>query len=162
MSTELQTPTPVKFPRDLSARLIRGELVLADLFGLDRRALYEIASIGYDLLNSGKLTEAKQVYEGLVAADPYDSVFHCHLGATLHQLGQLDEAFKQYDAALRLNWANVDALVGRGEIYLLRGELLQGFSDLKSAVTLDEAGARPASARARQLLVALQRDVTKK
>lgn len=158
MIIEPQTPevASARFPPDLAARLIRGEVTLAQVFGLDHDALYEIAGIGYELLNSGKLHEAKQIYAGLAAADPYDSVFHCHLGAAHHRLGELDAAFEQYDAALRLNFANCDALAGRGEIYLSRGELVKALADLKRAVTIDQDGSRPSSARARALLLALQ------
>jgi tetratricopeptide (TPR) repeat protein len=145
-----------KFPSDLPASLLRGEILLADVFGLDQAALYEIANIGFSFLNSGKLTEAKQIYEGLVAADPYDSVFHCHLGAAHHRLGELDQAFEQYDAAIQLNHANGDALVGRGEIHLVRGELVQGVSDLKSGVMLDREGVRASTARARKLMQAIE------
>ena len=163
-AAQLQNPTTTtpKFPRDLSERLLRGELTLADVFGLDQQALYEIAAIGYDFLISGKLTEAKRVYEGLVAADPYDSVFHCHLAATHHKLGDLEDAFRHYERSLELNRANGDALVGRGEIHLMRGELLQGLSDLKCAVTLDTDLKRSSSVRAQQLLLALKRQVEEK
>ncbi|HKR13340.1 MAG TPA: tetratricopeptide repeat protein [Pyrinomonadaceae bacterium] len=136
-----------EFPEDLPARLIRGELTLARVFGLDDDALYEIAQVGYGLFNSGNLREAKQIYSGLVAADPYDSVFHCHLAAVHHSLGELDHAFRHYTEALKLNWANVDALVGLGEIQLSRGDLAAGISSLKQAIEID-----PSMQRARALL----------
>lgn len=159
MTAELQTPAAGSpaFPADLAASLMRGEVTLAQVFGLDQNTLYEIARLGFDLLNSGKTREAKQIYAGLVAADPYDSVFHCHLGAAHHRLGELNEAFAQYSAALELNFASCDALVGRGEIFLSRGEISKGLADLKSAVSFDHEGSRPSSARARALVQALQR-----
>ena len=147
------------FPKDLPAMLLRGEVTLADVFGLDGESLYEIARIGYGLLNSGNLREAKQIYSGLVAADPYDSVFHCHLGAVHHGLGELDDAFEQYSEALNFNWANVDALVGRAEIQLSRGEAAAGISALKQAVEIDPEGIHPSALRARALLLALKRAV---
>lgn len=139
--------------------LIRGEVKLADVFGLDRDSLYEIARLGYDLLSSGNLREAKEIYAGLVAADPYDSVFHCHLAAVHHQLGELDEAFQEYAKALNFNCANVDALVGIADIQLSRGKLAEGISALKHAIELDPAGTRPSTLRARSLLLALMRSV---
>lgn len=145
------------FPKDLPAMLIRGEVTLADVFGLDQESLYEIARLGYGLLNSGKLSEAKQIYSGLVAADPYDSVFHCHLAAVHHRLGELDEAFQQYSEALNFNFANVDALAGRAEIQLTRGKLAAGIADLKQAIEIDPEGARPSTLRARALMLALKR-----
>ena len=151
--------TEADFPKDLPAMLIRGEVTLGDVFGLDRDSLYEIAQLGYGLLNSGNLREAKQIYSGLVAADPYDSVFHCHLAAVHHSLGELDEAFQQYTEALNFNYANVDALVGRAEIQLSRGDLAAGISALKQAIEIDPEGIRPSTLRARALLLALKRSV---
>jgi Tfp pilus assembly protein PilF len=145
------------FPAELPAMLMRGEITLGETFGLDSEALYEIARLGYGLLNSGNLNEAKQIYSGLVAADPYDSVFHCHLAAVHHRLGELDEAFQQYTEALNFNAANVDALVGRGEIQLSRGELAVGASALKKAIKMDGEGARASTLRARALLLSIRR-----
>jgi tetratricopeptide (TPR) repeat protein len=146
-----------EFPKDLPEMLIRGEVTLADVFGLDRDSLYEIARLGYGLLSSGNLREAKQIYAGLVAAYPYDSVFHCHLAAVHHNLGELDDAFAQYTEALNFNYANVDALVGRAEIDLSRGNLTAGISGLKNAVEIDPEGLRQSTLRARALLLALKR-----
>lgn len=148
----LTETTKPEFPEDLPVRLIRGEITLARVFGLDDESLYEIARIGYGLFNSGKLREAKQIYAGLVAADPYDSVFHCHLAAVHHSLGELDDAFTHYTEALKLNRANADALVGLGEIQLSRGELAAGSSALRQAIELDRDGAKPSTQRARALL----------
>ncbi len=158
MVTPSATPSG-DFPKDLPAMLIRGEVTLGDVFGLDRDSLYEIARLGYGLLNSGNLREAKQIYLGLVAADPYDSVFHCHLAAVHHSLGELDEAFQQYNEALNFNYANVDALVGRAEIQLSRGNMTASISALKQAIEIDPEGIRPSTQRARALLLALKRAV---
>ena len=159
VARQQSSKTEADFPKDLPAMLIRGEVTLADVFGLDQDSLYEIARLGYGLLNSGNLREAKQIYSGLVAANPYDSVFHCHLGAVHHRLGELDEAFQQYTEALNFNYANVDALLGRAEIQLARGDLAAGISTLKQAIEVDPEGARPSTVRARALLLALKRAV---
>ena len=159
VATRQAVSTESDFPKDLAAKLIRGEITLGEVYGLDQDALYEIAQLGYGLLNSGNLRGAKQIYSGLVAADPYDSVFHCHLAAVHHRLGELDEAFQQYSEALNLNFANVDALVGCAEIHLSRGEVAAGISALKRAVEIDQEGTRQSAQRARALLLALKRAV---
>jgi tetratricopeptide (TPR) repeat protein len=157
VAEQLAVTPKTDFPKDLPAMLMRGEVTLAEVFGMDRDSLYEIARLGYSLLNSGNLREAKQIYLGLVAADPYDSVFHCHLGAVHHSLGELDEACQQYTEALNLNYANIDALVGRAEIQLSRGNLAAGITALKQAIEIDPEGTRPATLRGRSLLLALKR-----
>lgn len=148
--------------REIQGKLATGQITIAEAVGMSRKQLYAIAGQGYKLLNSGRLEEARQIYAGLVAADPFDSVFHCHLGACLWRLGELDRAFEEYDAALRFNIANVDALAGRGELYLLKGEVKKGIEDLRKALENDPQAARPSTARARALLLSLRQAAEQK
>ncbi|HEX8738111.1 MAG TPA: tetratricopeptide repeat protein [Pyrinomonadaceae bacterium] len=137
-------------------KLATGQMTLAEYVGLSRDQMYKIAQQAYRLMNRGKLEEARQIYSGLVTADPYDSVFHCHLGACLFRLGEHEKAFDEYDAALRFNIANVDALAGRGELYIMRGEIKKGVEDLRAALEKDPQGERPTTQRARALLLSMR------
>ena len=160
--THKQTPLGTEVSPDAAERLACGEITLAEFAGLMREKLYEIASVGYALMNSGKLEEARAIYRGLVAAAPYDSVFHCHLAAAHLRLGELDEALAHFDAALRFNRANVDALVGRGEALLNRGRFVEALKDLRAAIELDTEARRPAAVRARTMLLALREVASQK
>ncbi|HEX7314748.1 MAG TPA: tetratricopeptide repeat protein [Pyrinomonadaceae bacterium] len=140
---------------DAARRLVSGQATLAEYAGLRREQLYEIARVGYQLMNSGRLEEAREIYRGLVAADPFDSVFHCHLAAVNLRMGQTEAALVGFDAALRFNRASVDALAGRGETYFKQGRLGEAVKDLRAAVELDPGAARPSAVRARALLLAL-------
>ena len=148
--------------REVQEKLATGQITIADAVGISRKQLYAIAHRGYQLLNTGKLEEARQIYAGLVAADPFDSVFHCHLGAALWQLGDTEKAFEAFDASIRLNIANVDALASRGELYLLKGEVKKGIEDLRAALVNDPQGTHPSSIRARALLLSLRQAANKK
>ena len=143
--------------REVQEKLATGQMTIAEAVGISRPRLYAIAHRGYQLYTTGRLEEARQIYAGLVAADPFDSVFHCHLGAVLFRMGKHDEAFEEYEAAIRLNIANVDALAGRGELYLLKGEVKQGIEDLRAALEKDPKATYPSSIRARALLLSLRR-----
>jgi tetratricopeptide (TPR) repeat protein len=157
MTEQTGSKTPeVEIPVELAERLISGEITIAEFLGLSRQALYAIANVGYQMISSGKLEQAKQIYRGLVEADPYDSVFHCHLGAVHHKLGELEEARDEYSKALDFNFGSIDALSGRGEIYFSLGNLTEAFHDLKAAIELDPEGKFPASVRARAVLLALK------
>jgi tetratricopeptide (TPR) repeat protein len=137
-------------------KLATGQITLAEYVGLSRDQMYKIAQQAYQLMNRGKLEEARQIYSGLIAADPYDSVFHCHLGACLFRMGEHEKAFDEYDAALRFNIANIDALAGRGELYIMRGEVKKGVEDLRAALEKDPQGERPTTQRARALLLSMR------
>lgn len=148
--------------REIQEKLVTGEITIAEAVGISRNQLYAIANRGYKLLNQGRLEEAKQIYAGLVAADPYDSVFHCHLGAVLWKMGDIEQALEEYESAVRLNIVNVDALAGRGELYLLKGEVKKGIEDLRKALENDPKGEHPSSIRARALLLSLRQAASKK
>jgi uncharacterized protein YegP (UPF0339 family) len=57
---------------------------------------------------------------------------------------------------LRFNIANVDALAGRGELYLTKGDAKKGIADLRAALENDPEGKHPATVRARALLLSLR------
>lgn len=139
-----------------TAKLVDGQITLAEYVGLSKKELYVIAQFGYQLLSSGKLQEAYDIYQGLVSADPFDSVFHCHLGATLMRMNKFDEAFNEFDAAIQFNIHNIDALAARGEIHLMRGNLTEAVEDLKLAIELDPEAKRPSTIRARAALYQLK------
>ncbi len=137
-------------------KVATGQATIAQAVGLTKNDLYRIAEKAYQLFSQGKLDEARRIYEGLVAADPFDSVFHCHLGAVLWRSGEMDRAFEEYDAAVRYNLANIDALAGRGELLIARGEIEKGIEDLRRAVEIDPNCSRPSTQRARALLFSMR------
>lgn len=141
---------------EAAGRLAAGQSTLGQFLGLGRERLYEIAGIAYGLMNSGKLEEAQTIYRGLVAADPFDSVFRCHLGAVELRRGRAAEAAAEFTNALRFNRANADAFSGRGEANLRLGRLAEAVEDLRAAVALDPPALRPSTIRARALLGSLR------
>jgi tetratricopeptide (TPR) repeat protein len=137
-------------------KLIGGEMTISEYVGLSKQQLYDIAQKGYQLIEMGNLEEAKTIYQGLIAADPFDSVFHCQLGGIFFRQKNFEKAFKEYDAAIRFNLANVDALAGRGELYLMREKYKEGIEDLRKAVENDPHAKKQSSIRARGLLLSLR------
>jgi Tfp pilus assembly protein PilF len=154
--TPTPNPPPVKIPEELSTRLINGEINLGQFLGLSRSAQYAIAQLADNLLDSGQYDRARQIFEGLVAADPFDSVFHCHLAAAHQRLNQHEQAAASFTKALKFNSANVDALTGRGEVYLSMGKPQEAVQDLTQAVSLDPKGSRASTVRARAILLTLK------
>lgn len=144
-----------------AARLMNGQITLAEYAGLSKKELYVIAQQAYQLLQTGRLEESRTIYQGLVAADPYDSVFRCHLGSVLLRSGNQDEALKQFNFALQYNIANVDAMVGRGEIYFMRGEIENAVKDFQKAVELDSEIKRDSTTRAQAALLSIKNAIDK-
>lgn len=138
-------------------KLVLGEITPAQFLGLSKQRLYELAGKGHEMFKSGQIRGALDIFEGLVAASPYDSVFHCHLAATYARLERFDEAKASYTRSLELNVGNVDALVGRGELYLRERKLSQALKDIQQALKLDPQATRDTTKRARATLLVLQK-----
>jgi tetratricopeptide (TPR) repeat protein len=159
VSNTPQKPAPSTrvISEELGERLVVGEISPAEFLGLSRELLYEIATRGHDLLKTGKLQDALDIFKGLVAASPHDSVFHCNLASTYAHLEKYDEAKAEYTRALELNIANVDALVGRSELFLREGNVPKALEDIQKALKLDPEAKRENTKRARATLTMLQK-----
>lgn len=154
-----QQPSASKFviTEESGEQLIRGDITPGEFLGLSRERLYEIATRGNELLKTGKYQAALDLFKGLVAASPYDSVFHTNLAATYAHLNKFDEAKNEYNRALELNLGNVDALVGRSELFLRDGKVPEALKDIQAAIKLDPETKRETTKRARATLMILQK-----
>lgn len=146
----------ITVPPELAERLVKGEITLGEFFGLSPNVLYGIAKIAYQLLNTGRVDAALDIYKGLVAASPYDSVFHCHLAACYYTRENYDLAMKHFERSLEINLSNIDALVGRGELYLRKGMIPEALGDWKKAIDLDPEAKRASTKRARSNILMLK------
>ncbi|MCY1076252.1 tetratricopeptide repeat protein [Archangium lansingense] len=147
---------------ELGERLVVGEITPAEFLGLSQEMLYEIAKRGHEMLKTGKLQDALDIFKGLVAASPYDSVFHCNLASTYAHLEKFDEAKDEYTRALELNIGNVDALVGRSELFLREGNVPKALEDIQAALKYDPEAKRENTKRARATLTILKEAAPKK
>jgi tetratricopeptide (TPR) repeat protein len=157
LSENRDAAAKIEVPKELGERLIRGEMTVGEFLGLSPTALYAIANVGYQMLTTGKLEAALTIYKGLVQASPFDSVFHCHLGATLYAMGEHEEAIESYTKALQFNRQNADALAGRGELFLRMNKVTEGLADLKAAIEADPEAKRASTLRARATLGMLKK-----
>ncbi|OJT17492.1 hypothetical protein BO221_46150 [Archangium sp. Cb G35] len=159
MSNTPQNPagTTRVISEELGEKLVVGEITPAEFLGLSQEMLYQIATRGHEMLKTGKFQDALDIFKGLVAASPYDSVFHCNLGSTYAHLEKYAEAKDEYTRALELNIGNVDALVGRSELLLREGNVNGAVQDIQTALKLDPDAKRENTKRARATLTMLQK-----
>jgi tetratricopeptide (TPR) repeat protein len=157
VNTNPQPSSPSLPPNSgLSQRLIAGEITPAQFLGLSPERMYALATRGHELLVRGHTQAAIDVFKGLTAASPEDSVFHCHLGAAYAQAERFPEALGAYNRSLQLNVANVDALGGRSELLLREGKVAEALADIQAALQLDPEAQRETTQRARTALLLLQ------
>jgi tetratricopeptide (TPR) repeat protein len=133
---------------------LRGELTLAELEGMSWDDAAKIAEAGCELAESGRLEEARVLFEGLTGMNPRDAGAHAALGTVYQKLGRLPEALSSYSVAIELDPLHPVALAHRGELRLRAGDE-NGYRDLQSAVVSDPEGETEAGARAAAWIQAL-------
>ena len=154
--SESSAPPLKDVPPELAEKLILGDITPGQFLGMSTESQYKLATMGHDMFKAGQMQGALAIFEGLVAASPYDSVFHCHLAAAYARLERFDEAMASYTRSLELNIGNVDALVGRSELYLRDSKLSEALQDIQKALKLDPQITRDTTKRARATLQTLQ------
>ena len=130
------------------------ETTIAERAGVTFETAQGIAQLGVELAAAGRLTEARIVFEGMVAMNPRDAAARAALGTVYQRLGRLDEAVAEYTAAIELDPQQPVALSNRGEVRLRRNDR-GGIDDLLAAANADPTGVTVASLRAQALLNAL-------
>ncbi len=144
---------------------LTGDLTLAQLEGLTAEDLYAMADVGYDLLEEGRVDDARKVFEGLNVYNPFDPYFHSVLGSIYQKLAMPDEALRHYESAVELYPEDIHSWTNAGELML---ELSAKYADenedvsqklfhealcaLERAVELDPACESAAALRARALI----------
>jgi len=156
-SQQKPSSSTLAIPAEAGERLVLGEISPAEFLGIPREKLYEIAARGHEMLKTGKLKDALEIFTGLVAASPYDSVFHCNLASTYAHLGRFDESKAEYTRALELNIGNVDALVGRSELFLREENVPAALKDIQTALKYDPKMERDTTKRASVSLALMQK-----
>ena len=132
----------------------RGEMTWAEVEGMTFEEAKAIAQVGCDLAGSGRLDEARIIFEGLVAGNPKDSASRAALGTVYQKLGRIEDAVAEYSAAIKNDPKNPVALANRGELRLKAGDR-EGFTDLAQAVDSDPHGETSAGRRAKSLVKAI-------
>lgn len=142
---------PDKLP-SLLPKWASGQITLKELKGYSDDELYAIAHTGYFFLMQGKNTEAKTLFEGLVAIDPRNDYYYRALGVIFHKLGDEERAIKQFGYAIRVNGRSPAAYVNRAEVYLSTQRFPEAAADLRKALEYMSARDVALARKARALL----------
>ena len=148
---DVDTDPAIRYHRVKVQELLSRTDPISSLEGMSRTQLGEIALFGHHLFESGRLDEARVVFEGLVGMGVEDAFPHTMLGTVYLALGDQDRALALFEAALLIDDKDVAARVSRGEIRLNRGKLKQAVDDLSAVI---KVGPRddPFVARAKRLI----------
>jgi len=131
---------------------VRGKKTFGEILGINAGQAYNLAQLGYRLLQEGQLDDARVMFQGLVTLNPKDPYMHLALGSVHHRAGRIDEAIDQYSKAIDLDPKLTNAYANRGELYLGTHHADKGLADLKKALELDPKGQDPSTMRARAII----------
>lgn len=147
VTEEIVDPAPDRRPSKKGRRTLTDETV-----DPTERAFADLARLGHEAFEAGRIEEARVVFESLVGLGRRDPFAHTMLGTILLSAQALDAALAQFEAALDIDPDELAALVYRGEIRLARRKVARAVEDLERAVKLG-AASDPFVQRAKKLLV---------
>jgi tetratricopeptide (TPR) repeat protein len=130
----------------------KGEKTWGEVLGINAGQAYNMAQMGYKLLQEGRLEEAQAMFQGLTTLNPKDAYMHLALGSCHHRADRVDEAIAEYSKAIEVDPKLANAYANRGELYIAKKMQDKAFTDLKKAVDLDPKGQDPSTIRARAIL----------
>lgn len=136
------------------ARFMQGKITWAELTRTSMAQLYALADLGYNLFEQAKYEEARKIFSGLAAFNPYDPYFHAVLGSIFAKQDQMDAALREYGLAIQLDAGDPQVFVNRAEVLISLGRLEEAIADLKRAIDADPQGDHPSSLRAKVLVEA--------
>jgi tetratricopeptide (TPR) repeat protein len=151
--TRLGVPIKAWDPAELNA-VIHGHRTLGELAHVSKQTQRELQATGVKLLKDGLREQAKGVFEGLEALDPYDAYVQVCLGTIAMEDEDHELAEACFTRALVLNPSSAPALAYRGELRLLLGRSSEAVADLTAALKHDSQANQAVIARARTLLEA--------
>lgn len=150
---------------ELEAQLqsvLSGEKTFAEVLGFTGDYVYEIAGLGYKLLQEGNYDDAETIFRGLLQLNPKDGNLYMWLGSTLHRKGEVADAIKVYSDGLAIDGKNATCLANRGELLIVDGKAHEGTKDLMKAIELDPEAKQPSTVRARAILATIAQKLKEK
>lgn len=130
-------------------KLLKGEISQRDYHAISGPEMLQMALIGFRMYEQGKYSEAKTIFQGLIALDPMEAYYYTALGAVYLAEEDLENARAMFSSSIALNPKEVAPYVNRGEVNLREGKILEAAEDFQKAVELDPKHEDPLTQRAR-------------
>ena len=159
--TQIIDPTPErrKLLMEKLLAFVEDRACIADLKGVKKSQLQQLADMGHVKLKHGRIDEAEKIFKALLLLDHRNAYYHAGMGAVHQKLGRIVQSISEYSFAVRLNKKDVSSRVNRGEIYLRHKNYRKAADDFRTAILLDPNGINLWANRARSLVIALKRSI---
>ncbi len=139
-------------PENTLAEVIAGKKPLNVFLGLSPEQIQAFAVLGFSSYQQGRVAEAREIFEGLIAVDNNSYYGWAGLGAIELTEENLDAAEHNLRCAAERNASDSTVQANLGEVYLRKGETEKAAVHLQKALELDPEGQDPATNRARAIL----------
>jgi tetratricopeptide (TPR) repeat protein len=136
-------------------KLLGNQAGLNEYIGLEEHELHAIASLAVRLNEQGRASEARAVFQGLIALDPNLYLGYAALGAVDLSEGLLDSALRQLSKAVELNPDDPSVHANLGEVLLRQAKFTEAQEHFHRALALDPQSEDPGANRARAIMAAL-------
>ncbi|PIR20333.1 MAG: hypothetical protein COV45_07220 [Deltaproteobacteria bacterium CG11_big_fil_rev_8_21_14_0_20_47_16] len=158
---QIVDPTPERRRRlvRILQDFLNNKVSIAELKGLSRRKLFQLAESGHVKFKYGRVAEAEKIFEALLLLDHRNAYFHSVMAAIHQKNGRIVQAIVEYSKALQLNPKDIVSHVNRGEIFLRNKDFRKAAEDFRSAILMDTSGRNLWANRARSLVIALKRNI---
>lgn len=154
-------PSPARKKRiiELFNKFLEDNVSIAELKGISREKLFQLAETGWVKFKHGRLDEAEKIYQSLIVLDHRNAYFHSVMGAIHQKKKRPVEAILEFTRAVQINTKDISSFVNRGEIYLRHRNFKKAAEDFRNAILLDMSGRNLWANRARSLVIALKRSL---
>jgi tetratricopeptide (TPR) repeat protein len=147
----------VRLKTEAIEKIRKGEITVAEVVKISPKQVAALLVTGHKLFQQGRLTDATNIFEGIVLLAGGTAYAHGILGTICQKQNKHEDSVKHFTEALRLFPQDIDSLTNRGEVYIRLGRFKEAAEDLAQAIELDPFMEHPAANRAR-LLVCLVKD----
>ncbi|MBX5482223.1 MAG: tetratricopeptide repeat protein [Myxococcaceae bacterium] len=134
LSVEIDTDPALRYHVQKLDELLAAKSPADSLRTLSRRQLAEMALFGHQLFETGRLEEARVVFEGLVGLGTPDAFPHTMLGTVYLAQGKLDRAMALFEEALEFDPHDLAARVYRSELRINQGHTRQAMAELAQVI----------------------------
>ena len=159
--SQIIDPSPMrrKHITELLYAFLEDKVSIAELRGISREQLYQLADAGHVKFKHGRIDEAEKIFQGLIVLDHRNAYFHGMMGAVHQKRERPIEAILEYTQALKIDKRDIATYVNRGEIYLRHKNYKKAAEDFRNAILLDRSGINLWANRARSLVIAIKRSI---
>ena len=139
-------------PDNTLAEVIEGKQPLNVFLGLSPEQVQAFAALGFASYQQGRVEEAREIFEGVIALDSTSYYGWAGIGAIELSQDNLDAAETSLLAAVNRDGSDPTVLANLGEVYLRKGDAEKATGYLKKSLELDPNGEDPGANRARAIL----------